>query len=81
MRQELQSYLISSTDLWVEQVRVYDSSLDIVEVGVVFEGTLQESGFLAQLSDVRAVVMREHLVTQDGVGNLQGKRNVSVLSI
>ena len=60
---------------------MHNSPLDIVEVSVVFERALQQSGLLAQLSDVRAVVVREHLVTQDSVGNLQRKRNVCAPSI
>ena len=54
----------------LKQVRVHDGALDVVEVGVVLERALQQSCLLAQLGDVRAVVVREHLVAQDCIRHL-----------
>ena len=34
------------------------------------EGALEETGLLTQLGDVRAIIVREHLVTQDGISDL-----------
>ena len=56
--------------LRVEQVRVHHGPLDVVQVGVVLQRPLQEAGLLAQLGDVGAVVVGEHLVAQDGVSDL-----------
>lgn len=53
--------------LRVEQMRVHHSSLDIIQVGVVFEGSLQQSCFLTQLSDVGSVIVCKHLVPQNGI--------------
>ena len=47
-----------------------DSPLDVVEVSVVLQGTLQQAGLLAQGGNVGPVVVAEHLVAHDGVGNL-----------
>lgn len=57
--------------LRVEQVRVYDSSFDVVQVGVVFQSPLQKPRLLAQLGDVGTIVVGEHLVSKDGISNLQ----------
>ena len=54
----------------VEEVGVYHRPLDVVQVGVVLEGALQQAGLLAEGGDVRAVVARKHLVTHDRVSHL-----------
>ena len=48
-------------------------SLDVVDVSVVLQSSLEESRLLTQLGDVRLVVVGEHLVAHDGVGDLQDK--------
>ena len=48
-----------------------DSSLDVVKIGVVLKGTLEETCLLAEAGNVRAIVMSEHLVAHDGVGHLR----------
>ena len=58
--------------LRVEEVRVHHGALDVVQVGVVLQRPLQEACLLAQLGDVGAVVVGEHLVAEDGVGDLEG---------
>ena len=57
--------------LGVEQVRVHDSALDVKRVLVVLNGALQKASLLAELGDVLAIVVREHLVAQDGIGHLR----------
>ena len=53
--------------LWVEKVCVHHSSFDIVQVGVVFKSSLQQTCLLTQLSDVGTVIVCEHLVPQDRI--------------
>lgn len=53
--------------LRVEQMRVYHGSFDIVQVGVVFQSSLQQTGLLTQLSHMSAVIVCEHLVPQDRI--------------
>lgn len=48
-----------------------DGALNVVEVGIVLERALQEAGFLAELRDVSAIVVREELVGEDSVGHLR----------
>lgn len=57
-----------------QQMRVHHGPLDVVEVRVVLQGPLQEPSLLAELRDVRAVVVREHVVAENGVGDL-GRRH------
>ena len=57
--------------VWLKQLGVNDRPLDVVEVGVVLKGSLQQSGFLAEAGDVRAVVVGEHVVPHDGIRNLR----------
>lgn len=53
--------------LRVEQMGVHHGSFDIVQVGVVFESSLQQSCLLTQLSDMGPVIVCEHLVPQDRI--------------
>lgn len=53
--------------LRVEQMCVHHGSFDIIQVGVVFESSLQQTCLLAQLSDVGTVIVCEHLVPQDRI--------------
>lgn len=46
---------------------VHHGSFDIVQVGVVFECSLQQPCLLTQLSDVGPVIVCEHLVPQDRI--------------
>ena len=52
-----------------------DSSLDVVQVCVVFQGALQKAGLFTQLGNVCTVVVCEHLVAKDGVGNLKNGKS------
>ncbi len=56
--------------LGVQHVGVDHGPLDVVQVGVVFEGALEQASLLAQLGNVCPVVVGEHLVAHDGVRNL-----------
>ena len=62
--------------LGVEQVGVHHRALDVVHVRVVLEGALQQAGLLAQLSDVRPIVVREHLIGEYGVGHLRRRHQI-----
>jgi hypothetical protein len=48
-----------------------DGPLDVVEVGVVLQGALQQARLLAQRGNVRTIVVREHLIAHDGIGHLK----------
>ena len=67
--------------LWIEKMRVNDGSLDVVEISVVLECALQQTGLLAQLRDMCAVVVREHLVAQDRVSNLHNQNRELVIIV
>ena len=56
------SYTRKKPYLWVKKVGVDDSSLDVIQVGVMLECPLEEASFLAQLGDVSLIVVGEHLV-------------------
>lgn len=47
------------------------STLDVIQVREVFKCSLQQTSFLTQLSYVSPVVVSEHLVSQDGICNLE----------
>ena len=64
--------------LGVQQVCVHHGPLDVVQVGVVLQRPLQEARLLAQLGHVGAVVVGEHLVAQDGVGDLSEDMGVEI---
>jgi hypothetical protein len=55
----------------IEKVGVDHCALNIIEVGVVLEGALEQARLLAERGNVRTVVVREHLVAHDGVSHLQ----------
>lgn len=61
------SQALTHTYLGVEQMRVHHGPFDIVQVGVVFESSLQQTCFLTQLSNMGTVVVGEHLVPQDRI--------------
>uniref|UniRef100_A0A1B0F0L0 Clathrin heavy chain linker core motif domain-containing protein n=1 Tax=Phlebotomus papatasi TaxID=29031 RepID=A0A1B0F0L0_PHLPP len=42
----------------IEEMSMHNCTLDVVEVSIVLKGTLEESGFLAQLSNVSSIVTR-----------------------
>lgn len=67
--------------LWIKQVCVHHSTLDVIQVSVVFQCPLQESGLLTELSNVRTVIVGEHLVTQDSICNLQQNMKQYILQI
>ena len=62
--------VLLSAYLWVEQVCVHHSTLDVVQVCIVLKCPLQESSLLTKLGDVGTVVVGEHLVAQDSISNL-----------
>mmetsp|Transcript_44228 Transcript_44228/g.109911 ORF Transcript_44228/g.109911 Transcript_44228/m.109911 type:complete len:449 (-) Transcript_44228:1468-2814(-) len=51
-------------------------ALQVINVLVMFERTLHETRFLAEHSDARLVVVSEHLICHDGIGNLRGGHQV-----
>lgn len=63
--------------LGVEQVSVHHCTFDVVQVGVMLQGSLQQSGLLTQLGNVCPVVMGEHLVSQNGIGHLKAKETTT----
>ncbi len=84
-------------EFWVQQVSVYNGSLDVEEIGIVLKGTLEkssdelhmriptcvksapnleETNLLAELCDVIAVVVGEHLVTHDRICNLRESQKI-----
>ena len=46
-------------------------SLYIIQVGVVFESPLEKPCFLAQLGNVRLVIIGEHLIAHNRIRYLQ----------
>lgn len=69
--------------LWVEKVCVHHCTLNIIEVSVMLQRPLQETGLLTQLCHMSTIIVGEHLITQDGVCNLQdmtqGQRHFSIV--
>lgn len=59
--------------LGVEQMCVHHCSFDVVQVRVVFQSSLQQTGLLAQLGHMGPVIMGEHLVPKDGICDLKKK--------
>lgn len=53
-----------------------DGSLDVVQISEVLESTLQQPGFLAELTDGRLIVVVEHAISEDGVGHLRCRKQV-----
>lgn len=58
--------------LRIEEVSVNYRTLDVVEVCEVLECSLQQTSLLTQLSYVSPVIVSKHLVSQDGICNLEG---------
>ncbi len=54
----------------VEHVGVDHGTLDVIDVGVVFQSSLEESSFLAELGNVGFIIVSEHLVPHDSICNL-----------
>lgn len=50
---------------------MHHSALDVVQVSVVLQRSLQESSLLTQLGNVGTIVVGEHLVSQNSISNLQ----------
>lgn len=71
MRVDGRVHSISSAYLRVEQVGVHYSTFDVIQVSVVFQGSLQQSSFLTQLGHVGPVVVGKHLVSQNSVSHLK----------
>ena len=46
----------------VEQVGMDNGSFDVIKVGEMFQGPLQEPGLLAKLGHMGPVIVSEHLV-------------------
>lgn len=53
--------------LRVEQMCVHYCSFNIVQVGIVFKGSLQQTCLFTELSNMRTVIVCEHLVPQDRI--------------
>ena len=47
------------------------STLDIINVSVVFESSLQKSCLLTELGNVGLVIVSKHLVAHDSIGYLE----------
>lgn len=58
--------------LRIEEVSVNNRTLDVVQVCEVLECSLQQTSLLTQLSYVSPVIVSKHLVSQDGICNLEG---------
>lgn len=71
----------SEAYLWIEQVCVHHSTLDVIQVSVVLQSPLQQSSLLTELSDVCTIVVCEHLVAQDSICNLQQNMKQCILHI
>lgn len=56
--------------LRVKQVGVHHSTFDVIQVSVVFQGSLQQPSFLTQLGHVGSIVVGEHLVSQNSISHL-----------
>ena len=48
-----------------------NSPLDIIQISVMLQSPLQQASLFAQAGDVGAVVVGEHVVAHDGVGDLR----------
>lgn len=48
-----------------------DDALDVGNVLVVLKSALEETGLLAEVGDAGLVVVGEHLIGEDGVGDLR----------
>ncbi len=57
--------------LGLEQVGVNNDTLDVGVVLVVLKSALQETGLLAKVGNARTIVVSEHLVAEDGIGDLR----------
>lgn len=62
---------VFSDYLRVEQVSVHHCTFDVIQVSIVFQGSLQQSCFLTQLGHVGSIVVGEHLVSQNSIGHLK----------
>lgn len=62
--------------LRIEEVSVNYRTLDVVQVCEVLECSLQQTSLLTQLSYVSPVIVSKHLVSQDGICNLEGILNI-----
>jgi hypothetical protein len=60
----------NETNIGSKKVDVNDDALDVRNVLVMLERALKEAGLLTEVGDAGLVVVREHLVGEDGIGNL-----------
>ena len=65
-------------NLWIEQVRVYDGALYVIEVGVMLKCALQQSCLFTQLRYMRTIIMREHLISQNSISNLKHRKTTGM---
>lgn len=56
--------------LGIEKMSVDHSPLDVIEVGVVLQSTLQEACLFTELGDVCPIIMSKHLISKNGICNL-----------
>lgn len=59
---------------------MHHCSFNIIQVSVMLQRPLQEACFLTQLRHVSAIIVGEHLVTQNGICNLQQMAHRQALS-
>ena len=62
---------VGDQELGLDHVRVHDHTLDVVHVRVHRQRSLVQAGALAQLRDLRLVVVGEHVGGDDGVSHLR----------
>lgn len=56
--------------LGTEEVSVDHSPLDVIEVSVMLQRTLQEACLFTELGNVGPIIMSKHLISKDGICNL-----------
>ncbi len=67
---------VANKPVGIEEVGVDDNALNVTDVLVVFESSLQQASLLTQIGDSWTVVVSEHIVAQNGVGDLRSVHEV-----
>lgn len=60
----------------LEQVGVYNNSLDIIDILIVLQSPLHKARFLGEVGDPRPVIMGEHFIAQNGIRDLRSAHQV-----
>ena len=63
--------------IW-QDVGVHNNSLDILQVIIVLQSSLEQAGLLAQFTNAWLVIVAEHLVTQNSISNLWSMQQVNL---